>query len=118
MPRRPNKVTERAPAGSVLEFRREEYCLKHNYPGPSGVLGGYQKCENYLVAQTDPVTLLCPITPTQQEQVIRYCQNYGKGGPNGRIRRTCIPALRRLGIHISPLGPTMPAPPTEQRGFV
>lgn len=104
MIRRPNKVTERAPLDLVMEFLPHEFAvLKHNPPGPTGKKGGgMQGMENYLVANTDRATLRVRLDPEHNNRLQHYIMNYGPGGPNGRMRRACIPAYRRLGIELLP----------------
>lgn len=92
-PRDPNATSLR------IRFEPHEFArLKHNPPGASGKIGGYQRHENWIVEHTDPNTLECELDPERQERTRRYIRNYGSGGPNGRIRAACIPALRRAGI--------------------
>jgi len=81
----------------ATEFR----ILKLNRPGPSGLLGGYQRMENELIENTNAQTGRCFLTDKKLERLIRYCQSYGPGGPNGRLRKACIPALRRSGLYPS-----------------
>ena len=95
--------TPRAEPGVILYFEPHEMAvLKHNTPGPSGVLGGYAKEENYLVATTDRATGRCALDAVHFERVVRYILNYEEGGPNGRIRKACVPALRRAGVTVEP----------------
>ena len=105
MSRAPNKNRDQAPPGRVMTFLPHEFAyLKYNYP-PSGNpkdLGGYQKEENWLIDNTDRVTWDVVLDPVHLERVPRYCSNYGSGGPNARIRKACIPALRRIGIEVLP----------------
>jgi hypothetical protein len=101
--RNANKKTTRAAAGQAFQFERHEFkILKHNKPGPSGVIGGYQGMENILIAQTNETTLGCVLNAKHFERLTRYIKNYGSGGPNGRMRAACIPALRRVGIDLLP----------------
>jgi hypothetical protein len=87
----------------VLAFAPHEFkWLKHNEPGPSGQLGGYQRLENHIVARTDRASLRCPLDDKRLPQLIRCIQLYGDGGPNRRLRAACIPALRRAGIELQP----------------
>jgi hypothetical protein len=84
---------------AILTFTGEELReLKLNKPGPSGQMGGYQQLENWIIQNTDPQTGRCHFTSNRLERLIRYCKNYGSGGPNDRLRRACIPALRRHGL--------------------
>ena len=100
MPRAPNR-NDPTPLAIVLTFKPHEFrALKHNEPGPAGVLGGYQKHENLLKRLTDPETLELELPPVLLTRTIKYCSNYGPGGPNKRIREACIPALRRAGIDL------------------
>lgn len=102
MTRKPN-TTQPSKPGLVLIFRPHEFgLLKLNTPGPSGKLGGYPREENWLVANTDPVTFRCELDAVHLERLIRYCTGYGPGGPNKRLRAACIPALRRVGIELLP----------------
>jgi hypothetical protein len=88
-------------SGITLVFLPEEFLrLKHNVPGPSGKMGGYQQFENWLIAHTDRQTFECRLTSDERDRLERYCREYGPGGPNNRIRAACIPALARLGIMI------------------
>jgi hypothetical protein len=91
------------PPGIVLAFTRDEFrTLKRNTPGPGGQLGGYPSFENILIDLTHPRTLHCPLSAAHFERLVRYIKNYGPGGPNGRIRAACVPALRRCGIDVEP----------------
>jgi hypothetical protein len=74
--------------------------LRLNTPGESGLLGGYQLFENWLLAHIDTHTGRCLLTPEKLERMIRYCEQYRGGGPNDRIRRACIPALLRAGVAV------------------
>lgn len=101
MPRKPNRAARR-PAGITLRLQPEELAaLKHNSPGPSGHMGGYQRLENMLLRHTDPVSGELRLEPPYFERLIRYCLHYGAGGPNARLRAACVPALRRAGIDIA-----------------
>jgi hypothetical protein len=98
-----NDNPHRLPAGTLIQFTPHEFgILKHRKPGPSGVLGGYQKLENHIVDVTDRATLVCLLDPVHLERLIRYVGNYGSGGPNRDLRRACIPALARVGITVRP----------------
>lgn len=98
-----NKNRTQAPPGQAFTFLPEEYAiLKFNMPGPSGVIGGYQKMENIVVEGTNKITLTVVLSAEHFERLVRYIKNYGDGGPNGRLRKACIPALRRAGIDLLP----------------
>ena len=102
MTRSGNRNAPTRPA-TVLTFAPHEFkWLKHNEPGPSGLLGGYQRLENHIVERTDPTSLRCPLDDVRLPQLIRCIQKYGDGGPNRRLRAACIPALRRAGIDLQP----------------
>lgn len=93
---------------TLLTFTRDEFdTLKYNLPGPSRQMGGYQKFENWLIDNTNLVTMKCCLDERKLERLIRYVNNYGPGGPNGRIRLACRPPLERLGIVLN----------TEQAGY-
>ena len=101
--RKPNKNPAHAPPGMAFQFAPELFAiLKFNHPGPSGKIGGYQKMENILIECTNKITLVCVLNAKYFERLTRYIQNYGSGGPNGRMRAACIPALRRIGIDLLP----------------
>ena len=104
MARSANRKTTREPMGIVLEFKRHEYeWMKHNTPGESGKMGGWQRKENMLVARTCPFTLECPLTAKEEADLIEYIRRpWGPGGPNKRVRIACIPAFRRKGIELVP----------------
>jgi hypothetical protein len=79
--------------------------LRLNTPGPSGKMGGYQQFENWILRNTDTASGSCLFDPVRLERLMRYCKprnGYGPGGPNGRLRNACIPALRRIGIDPAP----------------
>lgn len=102
MTRKANRNASTRPA-TVLTFAPHEFrWLKWNEPGPSGQLGGYQRLENHIITTTDKATLRCPLDEQRLPRLIRYIQRYGSGGPNGRLRDACIPALRRAGIELQP----------------
>ncbi len=117
MSRRPNR-NPRTEVITVVHFLpHERKRLHYNLPGPSGQLGGYPRHENWIIDNTD-ASGNCPMDATRLERTIRYCREYGKGGPNQRIRDACIPALRRIGIDLA-AGWRAPRRPTEEpRGFV
>lgn len=93
------------PPGVILYFEPHEIgALQFNTPGPSGVLGGYAKAENFLLESIDQATGRCVLDAIHFERMVRYCLNYSDGGPNRRIRTACIPALSRAGINIKPPG--------------
>jgi hypothetical protein len=59
-----------------LQFLEPEYrTMKVNKP-KNGDLGGYQQCENMLIALTDPATLRCPLTPDENALVQRRCRAF------------------------------------------
>lgn len=99
MTRKSNENAPRPP-GQVVYLQPQEIArLKHNQPGPSGLLGGYQREENYLLEAIDRASGRCALDPVHFERVYRYCgPAYRRGGPNGRLRAAFIPALRRIGI--------------------
>lgn len=113
MTRRPN-ITKSEPLGVAIRFMPHEFrFLKHNEPGPSGKLGGAGGTENYLVANTKRDGS-CHLTPDIYTRVSKICRGYGPGGPNGRIRRACIPALRRKGIDLMPEWRAPPPKPVDE----
>lgn len=96
--RRPNAKPGRDAPGVTLAFLPHLFAiLKRNTTA-----GGYQDFENWLLDNTDPVTLQCVLDPVRLERLMRYCRSYGAGGPNKRIRAACIPALRQAGIELLP----------------
>jgi hypothetical protein len=95
--RSPNRTPPTRP-GVLLTLRPHERAfLKENRSR-----GGYQDLENWLLEATrdGPVFL----DPVRLERLLRCCDpnRYGSGGPNGRLRSACIPALRRVGIDLQP----------------
>jgi hypothetical protein len=101
--RRANKKVTPAPAGIAFQFTAQEYAiLKFNHPGASGVIGGYQKMENIVVETTNKTTLVVVLNAIHYERLTRYIKSYGDGGPNKRLRKACVPALRRIGIDLLP----------------
>lgn len=105
MTRKPNSTTTRTPAGLTVVFLGHEIrMLKRNVPpnGDRNKLGGMQNLENWLLNNTDPVTLVCHLTPRELEMWIRYIQRYARGGPNQRLRDVGYPLLRRYGIELQP----------------
>lgn len=106
MTRKANRnATPVSSTAPVLHFLPHEVrTLKHNNPGPSGALGGWQRLENWLVGHIDPATGDCPLTPPIYSRLTHYLTaSYGPGGPNKRVRDTCFPALRRIGINLQPV---------------
>src|SRR5215471_14934619 len=100
MKRRPNR-TPRGEGGTRVTFTAEEIAtLKWNIKPPNSELGGMARLENWILDNTDHTTRSCVFDATHQRRTINYCQNYGPGGPNGRIRRACKPAFARIGIII------------------
>jgi hypothetical protein len=88
--------------GKTITFKPHELrFLKLNTPGDSGVMGGYQRMENYLLEHVSTLGEVY-LDVKLLERLVRYCMNYGSGGPNGRLRNACIPALRRIGIECLP----------------
>lgn len=84
---------------ATLVFTGDELrCLRLNKPGKSGLLGGYQRMENWILRNTDAQTGKCLFTPEKLDRIKRYCQRYGPGGPNERLRKACEPALRRAAL--------------------
>jgi hypothetical protein len=106
--RSPNRNAP-TPLELPLQFQPHEFrMLRFNRPGPSGLLGGYPRHENWLIEHTDAGTLVCKLPPAQLARTIKYIKCYGTGGPNQRIRNACIPALRRAGIDLYPEWRTPP----------
>lgn len=107
MPRTPNTKGPTKPQ-TVVTFQPHEFrWLQWNEPGPSGKLGGYPRHENWTIENTDKRSLAVILDPVRLERTIRYIKprdkgGYGPGGPNGRLRRAYIPALRRIGIDVMP----------------
>jgi hypothetical protein len=99
--RKANKNPPTEPTTTLTFFDYEYHRMKFNEPGPSGLLGGYQRLENRIVTTTDKATLQCVLTDELLARLIRYCKRYRGGGPNGRLRDACIPALRRIGIDLA-----------------
>lgn len=112
MTRRPNRKTtveipdpnHGQPAIELQLLAHEYHGMKTNKATGPGALGGYQQCENMLLALTDPQTLRCPLSPDQNALVQRRCKGGATdgGGPQARIRGACIPAYRRLGLELLP----------------
>jgi hypothetical protein len=85
----------------VVTFLPQEFrVMKINKPGPSGLLGGWQRMENWIVQSTDRKTLKCVFPAEKLAQLKYYMTHYGQGGPNSRVREACAPALKRAGINI------------------
>jgi len=106
MTRRANINTPTPLETTVTFLRHEFFGLKHNTPGPSGRLGGYPRHENWVIENTDRATLRLVLDPERLQRTITYIKpgerGYGPGGPNARLRRAFIPALRRVGIDVLP----------------
>ena len=102
MPRRANRKPPSSPSTRICFLPHEFARLKRRVPGPSGKLGGYQNLENWLIDNTDPVTLCCDLPPEKFDMLCRYCKRHGPGGPNSDIRSACVPPLRRIGIDLFP----------------
>jgi hypothetical protein len=82
------------PPGVVLTLLpHERGFLRHNKSK-----GGYQDLENWLWTHSALGPFL--LDPVRLERLIRCIKNYGTGGPNNRLRRAFIPALRRAGIDL------------------
>jgi hypothetical protein len=61
-------------------------------------MGGYPLMENWCLDAYDPATGTITFDPIHFERLWTYISpKYGQGGPNGRLRRCFIPALRRIG---------------------
>lgn len=106
MTRRANRTLPQ-PRGLVVTFAPHELrFLRLNTPGPSGKMGGYQQLENWIIRNADTASGVCEFDPIRFDRLRRYCNpradGYGSGGPNGRLRKCCIPALRRIGIDLLP----------------
>ncbi len=103
MARRPNQNPSTPPITVVHFLPHERQRLRYNHPAASGKrVGGYGSHENWIINNTDDAGN-CRMGPIELDRTIRYCQpTYGPGGPNKRLRETCIPALRRVGISIDP----------------
>lgn len=99
---RARNINPRTNAHFVVHFLpHERRRLQRNIPPEGSSLGGMGRHENWLLDTIDATTGLCPMTDCELGKTIRYIQRYGQGGPNGRIREACTPALRRIGIDIS-----------------
>jgi len=101
MPRKPNQNPPTQPGKTLWLKPHEVMFLKINKPGKSGALGGYQRMENYLLEHVTTGGGVY-LDVKMLERLVRYCMNYGGGGPNSRLRNSCIPALRRIGIECLP----------------
>ena len=106
MARAPNKNRSHDPNVNITFTHAEFHGLKFNTPGPSGDMGGFQDMENWVIANTNPVTLECVWPPDKFTRISKYTREkpnvtYGPGGPNARLRRACIPAFKRVGINLS-----------------
>jgi len=100
MTRTPNKNPRTAPRFMVRFHPHELAQLKFNLPGPTASVGGVGRLENWIIENTDEGGT-CAFDFEQMGRTIYYIQNYGKGGPNGRIREACITAFRRIGIDLA-----------------
>jgi hypothetical protein len=77
--------------------------LKWNERSAAGNLGGWPRLENQLISATDPESGICTLYPEPFTRLIAYLlRKSGPGGPNGRVRKVCFPALRRIGIELVP----------------
>ena len=102
MSRKANAKPTRDKPGIYVSFlRSERNLLKFNIPGPSGKMGGYQNTENWLYTNIPTRGGRVFIPPEMLERILRYCLNYGGGGPNERIRKCCLPAFDCAGITIT-----------------
>ena len=87
--------------GVLIDFYPHERAfLKHNMPGPSGVMGGYQNGENELLDRIPLGGGTVLLEPRFLDRLKRYCLRYGHGGPNDRIRKCCIEAFKRAGVKL------------------
>lgn len=102
--RRPNKNPP-SPLDVTVPLKDHEFAfLKRNIeppPGPDGKrrpLGGYPRFENDCIDAYDPVTKSITFDPVRFARLWVYISpRYRQGGPNSRLRRCFIPALRRIG---------------------
>jgi hypothetical protein len=95
--RAPNRTPPKPP-GTVVTFLPSEWALlKMNRSS-----GGMQDQENWLFQNIDRETGQCVMDDARLRRTINYCREgkgtMGRGGPNGRIRKACKPALARIGI--------------------
>jgi hypothetical protein len=87
-------------APKVLTFTAQEFSVLHFNRPAASPLGGYPRHENWIIRNSDRKTLQCVMDLERFERTIRYCREYGSGGPQGRLRKACIPALARIGIDV------------------
>ena len=101
--RRANKNSPLRLAIALVFLPHEVRAMQRNEPGPSGLLGGFPTLENRLLDLIEPGSGLCVLGPEDFTRLMVYMlRDYGPGGPNGRVRGSCIPALRRAGIDVAP----------------
>jgi len=100
MMRQPNQNPRTDPVFMVRFHPHEFARMKVNPPGPTSPVGGVGRLENWIIENTDGGGT-CAFNFEQMGRTIYYVLNYGKGGPNQRIRDACIPAFRRIGIDLA-----------------
>lgn len=98
MDRRANKKRERAPRAIAPRFTPEERAI---LKVRTGIIGGLQGMENWLIDSINPRSGRCVIDPDHLMRLILYIKSYGSGGPQANIRAAVIPALARIGIIIT-----------------
>lgn len=93
--RKANDNQPTPPGITVTLLPHERGFLRHNRTH-----GGYQDLENWVHTQSAAGAF--HLDPVRLERLIRCIQRYEQGGPNNRLRRAFIPALRRAGIDLLP----------------
>lgn len=102
MSRKPNQRSPQPICLRLVFQRHEVRRLKLNMPSAAGHLGGFPRLENWLVKNIDTATGELTLDAKHEARLRHYIQNYGPGGPNGRVRAACVPAFRRAGIDLLP----------------
>ena len=99
-PRRKANATPSGDGGVTITFTVEQFAHLHEYRRPDGRRqpGGMQGMVHWLLDHTDRKTLACRLDYEHLGRLLNYLQNYGDGGPNSALRKSCPGPLAAAGI--------------------